>query len=230
MTAQLPPDDARTQQARRAMLRVIDHEVADTAGHTGRTQLSPEVRRAMGTVPRHAFVPEREREHAYDNRPLPIGQGQTISQPYIVAIMTELADLTAESRVLEVGTGCGYQAAVLAAIAREVHSVEAVPELAQTARERLRALGITNVTVHEAGGTPGLPDEAPFDAILATAAASRDQARQLTKQLAPGGRMVLPIDSSRGFLGGQSLTRITKDADGQVSEESVLPVAFVPMV
>ena len=222
--------DARTQQARRGMLRAIDREVAETARHTGRAELSPVVRGAMGRVPRDAFVPEREREQAHANRPLPIGHGQTISQPYIVAISTELLDPRPDSRVLEVGTGCGYQAAVLAELAGEVHTVEAVRELAGAARDRLRRLGYTNVTVHEAGETVGLPALAPFDAVLATAAASRAQVRTLTDQLAPGGRMVIPVDTGGGFPGGQSLVRITKDAHGEVTERELLPVAFVPMV
>jgi protein-L-isoaspartate(D-aspartate) O-methyltransferase len=178
---------------------------------------------AMGTIPRHLFVPEEYRGLAYADGPLPIGQGQTISQPYIVALMTQLLGLEGDEKVLEIGTGSGYQSAVLASLAREVHTIERFEELSETARETLAGLGLTNIFFYVGDGSQGLPDEAPFAAIIGTAAAP-DVPGQLTAQLVDGGRLVLPV----GGPGGQTLERIVRA--GQVYErEPIAPVAFVPL-
>ncbi len=180
---------------------------------------------AMRQVPRHLFVPDRLGPVAYDDRPLPIGHGQTISQPYIVALMTQLAQPGATERALDVGTGCGYQAAVLARVVREVFTVELVPELAEQAEQRLRELAIQNVTVHLGDAYAGWPEQAPFDVIL-VACAPPEPPAALLEQLAPGGRLIVPV----GHLGVQELLRIEKLADGSTRESRHGGVAFVPMV
>ena len=182
----------------------------------------PRVLAALRAVPRHEFVPPAERGHAYEDRPLPIGAGQTISQPYIVAVMTELLGLDGDERVLEIGTGSGYQAAVLARLAREVYTIEIVPELASRAEADLRRLGFENVHVRQGDGYRGWPEEAPFDAIVVTAAPEHVP-KPLVEQLAVGGRLVLPVGDLY-----QDLVRITRDAAG-VHEERLLGVRFVPM-
>jgi protein-L-isoaspartate(D-aspartate) O-methyltransferase len=182
----------------------------------------PRVLAAMATVPRHEFVPAALVERAYEDSPLPIGHGQTISQPYVVALMAELAAPDPGSRVLEIGTGCGYQAAVLAVLAREVVTIEIVASLAREAAERLAALGYANVRVRHGDGHRGAPDVAPFDAILVAAAPEHVPAA-LLDQLAPGGRLVLPVG-----LAEQELRVYRRTADGIVMEH-VCPVSFVPM-
>ena len=182
----------------------------------------PRVLAAMRAVPRHEFVPERWRESAYRDRPLPIGSGQTISQPYIVAAMTELAALQPDSRVLEVGTGCGYQAAVLQEVAAEVYTIEIVEELARSAEETLARLGYAAVRVRHGDGYRGWPEAAPFDAILVTAAAPRVP-QPLLEQLSPGGRLVIPV--GEGF---QELEVHTRTSHG-VEVRRVFSVRFVPM-
>lgn len=179
---------------------------------------------AMRAVPRHEFVPEPLRDRAYDNRPLPIGHDQTISQPYIVARMTELLELEPGEKVLEIGTGSGYQAAVLAEITDSVFSIEIVGELARTARERLRRLGYDDVRVRHGDGWAGWPEHAPFDAVAVTAA-PEEIPPPLIEQLAPGGRMVIPVGSQ---LLGQTLTLVSKDEDGSVTREEISGVRFVP--
>jgi len=180
----------------------------------------------MAAVPRHEFVDPNHRAAAYANRPQPIGFGQTISQPYIVALMTDLLDLAETDRVLEIGTGCGYQAAVLAELAAKVYSIETVAALADAAGRRLGSLGYANVEIRLGDGFAGWPSEAPFDAVIVTAAPER-MPEALVEQLRPGGRMVIPIGRARET---QTLVRVTKDADGRVTEQAGLPVAFVPMV
>jgi protein-L-isoaspartate(D-aspartate) O-methyltransferase len=180
---------------------------------------------AMQRVPRHEFVGPDMRRHAYINGPLPIGHGQTISQPYIVALMTDLADLHTGSRVLEVGTGSGYQAAVLAELGVEVYSVEIIPALARQAAERLEVLGYTNIHARLGDGYHGWPEQAPFDAILVTAAA-REVPGPLIDQLRPGGKLVIPVGHP-DF--GQELLLLQKAEDGSVSRYEILPVAFVPL-
>ncbi|HEU4403539.1 MAG TPA: protein-L-isoaspartate(D-aspartate) O-methyltransferase [Candidatus Polarisedimenticolia bacterium] len=177
---------------------------------------------AMRSVPRHLFVPELERERAYDDGPLSIGEGQTISQPYIVAFMSEAIDPGSGDRVLEVGTGSGYQTAILASIVDEVFSIEIRPDLAESARRRLDALGCRNVIVRVGDGHAGWPEEGPFDGILVTAAPGMVPPA-LIEQLAPGGRLVIPIGA-----GDQNLVRLTRTSHG-IERETLLPVRFVPM-
>lgn len=183
----------------------------------------PRVLQVMQKVPRHLFVDAAHQSEAYEDHPLPIAGNQTISQPYIVALMTELLDLQPGDRVLEIGTGSGYQSAVLSRLARDVYSIEIVPELAQVSSERLRKLGFQNVTVKEGDGYRGWPEHAPFDGIVVTAAPPRIP-EPLLDQLAPGGRMVIPVGD---FF--QELKVFTKDKNGKVTEKDILPVRFVPM-
>ena len=214
-------------RARRdALLAEIRSDAAMTGAETGRHEFAPRVIRSLAEVRREDFVPANERDYAYDNIPLPIGMGQTISQPFIVALMTELLDLKGDETVLEIGTGSGYQAAVLARLARSVYSVEVVEPLANEARARLRRLGYGNVEIRHGDGWQGWPEHAPYDAIIVTAAAA-EMPKALVAQLKPGGRMVIPVGES-GW--GQNLVLVTKDAAGHVRERAVLPVAFVPMV
>lgn len=185
----------------------------------------PNVLKAMKIVPRHAFIRPTEQRYAYADHPLPIGQGQTISQPYIVAFMTEALQLDPNSKVLEIGTGSGYQAAVCAEICREVYTIEIVKELAASAKKLLKELGYPNVFVKAGDGYFGWPEHAPFDAIIGTAAAGRVPP-PLLEQLKPSGRMILPVEGSFGF---QYLVLITKDEKGNIHKSKVLPVRFVPM-
>jgi len=222
--------------ARSAMVEEIAAEVVATRKYLGKDALDPRVMAAMGKVPRHLFVPPANRDRAYDNVPQPIGHGQTISQPYMVAVMTDLAAVGPQDRVLEVGTGCGYQAAVLAELAAEVYTVEVVPELAGPTAKRLEDLGYRNVSTRQGDGAQGWPEHAPFDAIVVTAAAWHEVPPALIAQLAPGGRLVIPVDRSRSparypfYDQVQELMLITKDAEGKLAERGVLPVAFVPLV
>ncbi len=186
----------------------------------------PQVLAAMGRVPRHLFVPDALRFRAYADHPLPIGNGQTISQPYIVALMTQLAEVESGDVVLEIGTGSGYQAAVLSEIAREVYTIEIVPDLAESARTRLAELGYRNVTAKTGDGYLGWKEKAPFDAILVTAAAP-EVPPPLVEQLAPGAILVIPVGPQSQV---QSLLRIEKAADGTTTTREVLPVVFVPLV
>ena len=229
-----PADDGTWPRAdeRRALARTLAREVRASAGELGLDRLDDDVLAALERVPRHRFVPERDQADAYANRPLPIGHGQTISQPFIVAVTTQLCRPGPDSRVLEIGTGCGYQAAMLAELAGEVISIEAVPELAETARTRLRELGYDNVRVIAGDGSRGLPDEAPFDAIAVTAAAPEAVRDRLAEQLAPGGRLVVPVEAEGrwALMGAQELCLVTKDADGRLHDRGILPVAFVPLV
>ena len=179
---------------------------------------------ALTTVPRHLFIPPAYRNQAYDDGPLPIGQGQTISQPYIVALMSERLELRGDERVLEIGTGSGYQAAVLSLLAKQVYSIEIVPELMSSARELLAQLGYDNVTVLLGDGNLGWEKDSPYDAIIVTAAASRIPPA-LLEQLAEGGRLVLPV--VRGEE--QHLLRLRK-RNGRIVEENLGLVRFVPLV
>ena len=183
----------------------------------------PAVLAVMERVPRHTFVPPEWRDRAYDDSPLPIGAGQTISQPYVVAYMTEALGVKPDQAVLEIGTGSGYQAAVLAELAREVYTIEIVPELAERARATLEAEGYNNVKVREGNGYLGWPERAPFSRIIVTAAPP-EIPQALIDQLAVGGRMVLPVGTDT-----QEIAIVTRTTDG-VREERTLPVRFVPMV
>ena len=214
---------------RGALRRLLDEialETEETAVWTGRSRIADRVMAALARVPRAAFVPTLEKPFAFVNRPLGIGYGQTISQPYIVAIMTELLDLGGDERVLEIGTGSGYQAAVLGLLADRVFSVEVVPQLAHDARLRLQRLGYTNIEIRDGDGWQGWPAHAPYDAIIVTAAPTEVPAA-LTAQLRTGGRLVIPVGPHGE---AQMLYRGVKRADGTLAMERKLPVAFVPMV
>jgi len=185
----------------------------------------PNVLKAMRIVPRHALMRPGDQRYAYLDRPWSIGEGQTISQPYIVAFMTEALKLDPNSRVLEIGTGSGYQAAVCGEIAREVYSIEIVESLARSAAKKLKKLGYGNVFVKAGDGYYGWPEKAPFDAIIGTAAAVRIPPA-LIRQLKTGGRMILPVENESGF---QYLILLTKDERGKLHKKNVMPVRFVPM-
>ncbi|MFN3531203.1 MAG: protein-L-isoaspartate(D-aspartate) O-methyltransferase [Candidatus Brocadia sp.] len=181
---------------------------------------------AMESVPRHLFIPEEARSYSYYDQPVPIGFGQTISQPYIVAFMTELLRVGSNDVVLEVGTGSGYQAAILSKLVKQVYTVEIIEELGKEAQKRLNMLGYTNVEVRIGDGYKGWPERAPFDAIIVTAAAEHIP-QPLIDQLKPGGRMVVPVG---GVYAVQDLMLITKDASSKVVKESIIPVRFVPLL
>ena len=181
---------------------------------------------AMGSVPRHLFVPEEFRRFSYHDNPFPIGLGQTISQPYIVALMTEMLEVDSDDIVLEVGTGSGYQAAVLSTIVRKVYTIEIIEELGVQAAERLKNLGYENVEVKIGDGSLGWPDKSPFDAIIVTAAAGKIP-EPLIKQLKHGGKVVIPVDN---FYLGQDLLIVEKDAEGKLDIKKTIPVRFVPLV
>jgi protein-L-isoaspartate(D-aspartate) O-methyltransferase len=207
-----PTNGDAARRARMVETQIVSRGVRD-----------PRVLEAMRKVPRHLFVAPGERAHAYEDHPLPIGGSQTISQPYIVALMTELLALPPKARVLEIGTGSGYQSAVLSDIAAEVYSIEILPDLARSAAATLKELGYANVTVKEGDGYRGWPEHAPFDGIIVTAAPEKIP-EPLVEQLAPGGRMVIPVG---GFF--QELKVFTREADGTISEKAIIPVRFVPM-
>jgi len=215
----------RDVAARKRMLAEIDLDLRATAGTTGRSALSPRVAAAIGKVPRERFVPAQYADRAYENRPLPIGHDQTISQPFIVALMTELVDTKPTDRVLEIGTGSGYQAAVLAELVARVYTIEIVRPLGQRAAEVLKALGYGNVEVRIGDGYLGWPEAAPFDAIVVTAAPEHIP-QPLIDQLAPGGRLIAPVGSRFGI---QQLQLLRKDAQGRTVTRSVLEVRFVPL-
>jgi protein-L-isoaspartate(D-aspartate) O-methyltransferase len=219
--------DAQDYAAQRARLVAeVDAMYAMTRAETGLAAMSPQVRAALAKVERHRFVPSGQQSLAYRNHPLSIGSGQTISQPYIVALSTDLVAPQPGQRVLEIGTGSGYQAAVLAEIVQKVYSIELVPSLGKDAAERLKTLGYANVEVRIGDGYAGWPEQALFDSIVVTAAAPRVP-EALVQQLKPGGRMVIPVGAS---FEAQQLLVIEKRADGSVQRKSVLPVRFVPLV
>ncbi len=213
------------KKAMQRMLAEIDREARYTHTMTGRKRFSARVMDAVGQVPRELFVPGNLRGYAFDNGPLPIGYGQTISQPYIVALMTDLLELQADQRVLEIGTGCGYQTAILSLLARQVYSVEVVAELGAEADQRLGDLGYTNIDLRIGDGTQGWAEHAPYDAIIVTAAAAHIPPA-LTEQLAPGGRLVIPVGLP--FM-PQELLLVTRDAHGNIQTRDLLGVAFVPL-
>ena len=211
--------------ARQNMIRVIELHARVDADIVDRVTIGDAVLDVMAEVPRHEFVAENLRSAAYEDRPLPIGHGQTISQPFIVALMTEMLALEPDDVVLEIGTGSGYQAAVLAELAREVHTIEIIPELAETAATALEKLAHDNVSTHVGDGYFGVPEAAPFDGIMVTAAASHVPP-PLIEQLRPGARMIIPVGSSFAF---QYLMIVEKDAAGRVTTRQTLPVSFVPL-
>jgi protein-L-isoaspartate(D-aspartate) O-methyltransferase len=214
LRSQEPASERSDERARMVREQIMKRGIEDQA-----------VLGAMLALPRHLFVPEAHRDRAYGDHPLPIGHGQTISQPYIVAFMTELLELEPADHVLEVGTGTGYQAAVAALLVDSVFSVEIVPELAAEAADRLERLGYRDVEVRNADGYYGWEEHAPFDAIFVTAAAGHVPP-PLVQQLAPGGRMAIPVG---GPFQLQNLVLVEKAADGTVTTRSVLPVQFVPL-
>jgi protein-L-isoaspartate(D-aspartate) O-methyltransferase len=219
--------DAQDFAAQRSrMLAEVEAMYADTQRETGFRAMSPAVRTAMGKVERHRLIPQEQMHAAYANRPLPIGNGQTISQPYIVALSADLLAPQPEHVVLEIGTGSGYQAAVLAEVVRQVYSVELIESLGRAAAERLGEMGYRNIEVRIGDGYAGWPEKAPYDAIVVTAAAPKIPPA-LVAQLKPGGRMVIPVGGD-GFI--QYLKLVTKRADGGYDEREVLPVRFVPLV
>ena len=215
---------AQDRAAERKLMVLTVANVAETAGLRS-CRIDPAVLRAMLEVPRHLFVPEDERRFAYGNRPLPIGHEQTISQPYIVALTTDLLEARPGDNVLEVGTGSGYQAAILSRLVRQVHSIEIVEPLAARAAKRLRELGYENVEIRSGDGYAGWPERAPFDRILVTAGADHIP-RPLLDQLRPGGRMVIPLGGDPGRL---ELNLVDKDSKGRVRKRALLPVRFVPL-
>ncbi len=217
--------DAEFRAEREALLREIEQDVKATGRHLGRERLDPRVLQALRSVPRHRFVADAYRDRAYENRPLPIDHGQTISQPYIVAIMTELLEPKPGQRMLELGTGSGYQAAVLAQVVARVYSMEIIPELGEQAAERLQRLGYDNVQVRVGDGYYGWREQGPFDGIIVTAAGDHVPP-PLVEQLKPGGRMVIPVGS---WYFTQQLLLIEKTADGTLEIREILPVAFVPL-
>jgi protein-L-isoaspartate(D-aspartate) O-methyltransferase len=212
-------------RARQAMVRIIEQDVRETSLYLDKRALDPRVMAAMGKVPRHEYVPRRLRRNAYENRPLPIGYGQTISQPYMVAIMTDLLKPKQHYRVLEVGTGSGYQAAILAELVDKVYSIEIIKPLGKSAAERLLRLNYKNAHVRIGDGYYGWEEHAPFDAIVVTAAASHIPP-PLIAQLKPGGRMMIPVGSR--FL-VQQLLLVEKGKTGKLTTDQILPVAFVPL-
>ena len=213
-----------------SLLNQIDIDYKDTAASTGLTKMSPAVHRALQSVPRELFVDETHRRDAYGNFPLPIGSGQTISQPFIVALMTDLLQLNSDSRVLEIGTGCGYQSAILAEIAKEVYTVEIVAELGEAANQRLAELGYQNIHYRTGDGAVGWPEAAPFDGIIATACGTSIPSAWIEQMAGPplrrSGRIVMPLERKSG---NQELVVISKNADGSLDEQSVLAVRFVPI-
>ncbi|MGQ9658555.1 MAG: protein-L-isoaspartate(D-aspartate) O-methyltransferase [Thermochromatium sp.] len=212
-------------QQRHRLVEKIQAGVRDTARELGFDRLDPRVEQALRTVPRERFVPESERAQAYLDSPLPIGAGQTISQPYIVAIMSQLLNVGPGDRVYELGTGSGYQAAVLAAMGVEVYTVEIIPELAERAAKTLAALGYDRVQVRTGDGWLGWPEAAPFDGIIVTAAAPHIP-RRLVDQLAPDGRLVIPMGAPHQV---QWLAVFTRDERGELVRRDLLPVRFVPV-
>lgn len=217
-----PEDSRQPEPAEQPRLTKARRQMVD--GHLrGRDITDPRVLEVMGRLARHRFVPEALEDSAYADRPLPIGHGQTISQPYIVALMTQVVRTKPESRALDIGTGSGYQAAVLAELCKEVYSIEIIRPLAEEARKRLAALGYKNVTVRCGDGYRGWAEHAPFDVIV-VAAAPDHVPQPLIDQLAPGGRLVIPVGRW-----GQELVLIEKQPDGTVRRKTVTGVAFVPM-
>ncbi|RLJ20979.1 protein-L-isoaspartate O-methyltransferase [bacterium endosymbiont of Escarpia laminata] len=210
---------------KRQMLREIEWDVQETRSMTGMTALDSRVMEAMKAVPRHEFVPPGARHQAYYNSPLPIGHGQTISQPYIVALMTDLLEPTAGDVMLEVGTGSGYQAAVLSRVVGQVYTLEIIGALSERAAESLRRLGYSNVECRVGDGYGGWAEQAPFDGIIVTAA-SPNIPQPLVDQLKPGGRLVIPIGMP---FSHQELMVVEKEESGGISVRDVLGVAFVPL-
>lgn len=218
-------DEDSFRQQRAQLVQLIEQHAQVTGALLEQRALDPRVMRRLASVPRHEFVPDAQRRFAYENRPLPIGYGQTISQPYIVAIMTDLLDLKPDDRVLEIGTGSGYQAAVLAGLVQRVYSIEIISALAARARAVLDRLGFDQVVTRTGDGYYGWEEQAPFDAIMVTAAADHVPP-PLIKQLKRGGRMLIPVGSR--FM-TQQLVLVEKAQDDTLTTRLLLPVRFVPL-
>jgi protein-L-isoaspartate(D-aspartate) O-methyltransferase len=214
------------ERERRRMLADIEADVAFTQALTGRNQLSPKVMQAMKQVHREDFVPDDLRHASFRDGALPVGCGQTISQPFIVALMTDLLDLDENSVVLEIGTGTGYQTAILSRLAHKVFSIERIRELEESARLRLEELGYDNIEIRPGDGCRGWQQEAPFDGIIVTAAAASIPPA-LLEQLRPGGRMVIPVGPPGMH---QDLMLISSNPQGEVESRKILGVAFVPLI
>jgi protein-L-isoaspartate(D-aspartate) O-methyltransferase len=210
---------------RQAMIRAIEKDVVATRQYLDKEDFNPAVMETLARVPRHEFVPANQQKDAYENRPLSIGHGQTISQPYIVALMTDMIEIKPGMRILEIGTGSGYQAAVLAELADEVYSIEIIRPLGEAAAERLNRLGYENIQTRIGDGYYGWEEAAPFDAIVVTAASSHVPP-PLIKQLKAGGRMVIPVGSR--FM-TQQLLFVEKAEDDAVTTRQIMPVHFVPL-
>jgi len=207
------------------MVKEIKADVIRTRSYIGKSELDDKVMRVIGNIKREKFISKKLRALAYENHPLAIGFGQTISQPYIVALMTDLIQLKPDSIVLEIGTGCGYQAAVLASLAKQVYSLEIIEALADQARTRLREMGYTNIDIRSGDGYHGLSEHAPYDAIIVTAA-SEQIPPPLVDQLKPGGSLIIPVGQQHQT---QQLVIIKKDLNGITSTSEILPVNFVPL-
>ena len=216
-------DDYQVQ--RQAMVSAIEDDVIATSMYIGKQSFDPAVMNAMASVPRHEFVPKDQQKNAYENRPLPIGYGQTISQPYIVALMTDLLDLSKEKKVLEIGTGSGYQAAILNQMTPQVFTIEIIKSLGERAIDTFKRLQLNSIQIRIDDGYYGWEAEAPFDAIVVTAAVDHVPP-PLVAQLKKGGRMVIPV-GSRFFV--QQLVLVTKDVSGNITTRQLLPVRFVPL-
>ncbi len=210
---------------RQHLIKLIEKDVKATSAYLKKASLDPRVLDIMASVPRHEFVPPELKSYAYRNRPLPIGHGQTISQPYIVAIMTDLLAVTPASKVLEIGTGSGYQAAIMAELTSQVFTIEIIEPLGEQATERLKRLGYTNIQTKIDDGYYGWEKHAPFDAIIVTAAASHVPP-PLIAQLKEGGRMIIPVGSQ--FL-AQELLLVEKEEGDKITTRQILPVRFVPL-
>ena len=217
--------DAHYDKQREKLIEIIKQEVKNTSEYLGKDKLDKRVIDAINSVPRHKFVPFYSRLYAYKNRPLAIGHGQTISQPYIVAIMTDFLNLKPSDRVLEIGTGSGYQAAIAAQIVKEVYSIEVIEPLGLEARKRLTQLGYNNIKTRIADGYYGWKEHAPYDAIIVTAAAGHIPP-PLLKQLKPGGTMIIPVGD---FMFVQKLILIQKDQKGDLTTRQIMSVRFVPL-
>jgi protein-L-isoaspartate(D-aspartate) O-methyltransferase len=225
ISASLLADTAEEYEQRRELLvKEIQQNVVSTRHYIGRKALDERVMAAIGTVERHQFVDESWRSDAYENRPLPIGYGQTISQPYIVALMTDLLAPEPEDVVLEIGTGSGYQAAILSGLVKKVYSIEIIPQLGKSASQLLERLGFENIELKTADGYHGWEEHAPFDAIIVTAAASHIPP-PLVQQLKPGGVLIIPVGPPFQV---QQLTLVQKDNEGALTTRQILPVSFVP--
>ncbi len=218
-------DETEYQQRRARLVKEIQASVRDTESYIGKSSLNPLVMKVMGNLPRHEFVPASQKPFAYFNRPLAIGHGQTISQPYIVALMTDLLDVGPNDKVFELGTGSGYQAAMLSKLVKEVYTVEIVPELGRSAKKRFQQLGYQNIKSKVGDGYYGWKENAPYDAIIVTAA-SNQIPPPLLEQLKPGGNMVIPIGAPFTI---QQLVLVKKDEQGKIHTQQMLPVRFVPI-